>query len=208
MPDGLSLRNAPTTTIENEIAPAYYNFNDRTRLSKEWIGYIKNTIAKVASNFTTNRMLTDYCEQYYIPQAARYEKLCENGNAVARYIAAWKQKVLSEWDNIRVVSCRQPDASYVVSKHDPIRGEVELDLGRLKPEDIGVEMLLATSDAKGKLHIQETIQYELAEVSGGIAKYAVSVQPDRTGMYQVGIRMYAKNPALPHRQDFPLVKWL
>ena len=172
------------------------------------MGYIKNTIAKVASNFTTNRMLTDYCNQYYIPQAARYNDLSENGNARARYIAAWKQKMLSEWDNIRVVSCQQPDASYVVSKNDPIHGQVVLDLGRLKPEDIGVEMLFATSDSKGRLHIQEVMQYDMVEFKDGIARYETSVEPDRTGMYQVGIRMYANNPALPHRQDFPLVKWL
>ena len=195
-------------TIENEIAPAYYNFNDRTHISKEWVGYIKNTIAKVASNFTTNRMLTDYCRQYYYPQASRYNDLSENGNARARYIAAWKQKMLSEWGNIRVVSCQQPDASYVVSKHDPLQGEVVLDLGRIKPEDIGVEMIFAVSDNKGNLHIQQVTQYSLVEYGEGIAKYAMSIEPDRAGMYQVGIRMYANNPALPHRQDFPLVKWL
>ena len=195
-------------TIENEIAPAYYNFNDRTHISKEWVGYIKNTIAKVASNFTTNRMLTDYCKQYYIPQAQRFERLSVNGNAEAKAIASWKRFVLQEWDNIRVVSCQQPDASYIVSKHDPIKGEVVLDLGRLRPEDIGVEMLFATMDAKGALHIQEIIQYELSSYEDYTAKYTVMVEPERTGMYQVGIRMYARNPALPHRQDFPLVKWL
>ena len=195
-------------TIENEIAPAYYNFNDRTHISKEWVGYIKNTIAKVASNFTTNRMLTDYCNQYYIPQAQRFERLAANDNAEARAIASWKKFVLQEWNNIRVVSCQQPDASYIVSKHDPIHGEVILDLGRLRPEDIGVEMIFATTDAKGVPHIQEIIQYELASYENGSAKYAVTVEPERTGMYQVGIRMYARNPALPHRQDFPLVQWL
>ena len=195
-------------TIENEIAPAYYNFNDRTHISKEWVGYIKNTIAKVASNFTTNRMLTDYCNQYYLPQAQRYERLSVNGNAEAKAIASWKRFVLQEWDNIRVVSCQQPDASYIVSKHDPIQGEVVLDLGRLRPEDIGVEMIFATTDAKGNPHIQETVQYNLASYENNLAKYAVKVEPERTGMYQVGIRMYAHNPALPHRQDFPLVKWL
>ena len=195
-------------TIENEIAPAYYNFNDRTRLSKEWVGYIKNTIAKVASNFTTNRMLTDYCNQYYYPQAERYNMLSADNNKVAKEIGSWKMHMLAEWNNIRVVSCQQPDASYIVSKHDPICGEVVLDLGRIKPEDIGVEMIFATSDSKGALHIQETQQYSLVDYANGIARFATSVQPERTGMYQVGIRMYANNPALPHRQDFPLVKWL
>ncbi|MBP5558946.1 MAG: alpha-glucan family phosphorylase [Bacteroidales bacterium] len=195
-------------TIENEIAPAYYNFNDRTHISKEWVGYIKNTIAKVASNFTTNRMLTDYCNQYYVPQSKRYEELTVNGNAKAKSIASWKRRLLEEWDHIRVVSCQQPDASYVVSKNDPLNGEVLLDLGRLRPEDIGVEMLLATTDAKGAYHIQETYQYTLDGYKDNVATYKVSIEPEHTGMYQVGIRMYAQNPALPHRQDFPLVKWL
>ena len=31
---------------------------------------------------------------------------------------------------------------------------------------------------------------------------------ERTGMYQIGVRLYAKNALLPHRMDFPLVKWL
>ena len=83
-----------------------------------------------------------------------------------------------------------------------------LDLGRLKPEDIGIEMILATTDKKGALHIQETVQYDVAEYKDGVARYTMTIEPDRTGMYQVGIRMYAKNPVLPHRQDFPLVKWL
>ena len=48
----------------------------------------------------------------------------------------------------------------------------------------------------------------MVDYANGVARYAMSVQPERTGMYQVGIRMYASNPALPHRQDFPLVKWL
>jgi len=195
-------------TIENEIAPAYYNFNDRTHISKEWVGYIKNTIAKVASNFTTNRMLTDYIEQYYVPQSKRFAQLSANDNAKARDIASWKKRMLEEWNNIRVVSCQQPDASYIVSKEDPLNSEVILDLGRLRPEDIGIEMIFAAMDNKGKTHIQEVYQYKLVKHKDGNSVYKVSVEPDKTGMYQVGIRMYAKNPALPHRQDFALVRWL
>ena len=52
-------------TIENEIAPAFYNVDADGR-SSEWIEFIKNTVAQVACNFTTNRMLTDYINQYYV----------------------------------------------------------------------------------------------------------------------------------------------
>ena len=195
-------------TIENEIAPIYYKVNPETGRSSEWIGYIKNTIAKVASNFTTNRMLEDYCKQYYVPQSERYERISADDNKIAREIAVWKDQVRAEWNNIRIVSYARPDSSYVLSIDDPLKGEVVLDLGRLKPEDIGVEMVFASADDKGKLHIRDIFELQLEETNGAVATYRTTVLPERTGMYQVGTRIYPKNPELPHRQDFPLVKWL
>ena len=195
------------STIENEIAPDYYDI-DNTGRSSKWIGYIKNTVAMVASNFTTNRMLSDYCKQYYFPQSERYARLVADGGKVAKEIAAWKKFVGEEWNNMRIVSYTQPNASYTLSDKNKLESEVVIDLGRLKPEDIGVEMLLTSTDAKGQLHIQEVFNYELVSYENGVATFKTSVLPERTGMYEVGTRVYPKNAELPHRQDFPIVKWL
>ena len=195
------------STIENEIAPDYYDI-DNTGRSSKWIGYIKNTVAMVASNFTTNRMLSDYCKQYYFPQSERYARLVADGGKVAKEIAAWKKFVGEEWNNMRIVSYTQPNASYTLSDKNKLESEVVIDLGRLKPEDIGVEMLLTSTDAKGQLHIQEVFNYELVSYENGVPTFKTSVLPERTGMYEVGTRVYPKNAELPHRQDFPLVKWL
>ena len=195
------------STLENEIAPDYYNV-DKNGLSSKWIGYIKNTIALVASNFTTNRMLEDYCRQYYIPQAERYEHLVADNNKVAKDICAWKKFVSEEWNNMRIISYTQPSASYVLSDKNKLLSEVVVDLGRLKPEDIGVEMLFTSSDEKGHQHIQEVFNFELVSYENSVATFRTSVLPERTGLYSVGTRIFPKNPELPHRQDFPIVKWL
>jgi len=42
--------------LENEVAPLFY-FRDDDDIPTGWIRYIKNSIAKVASSFTTKRML-------------------------------------------------------------------------------------------------------------------------------------------------------
>jgi len=196
------------TTIENEIVPAYYNVDKNTGRSAEWIGYVKNTVAKVASNFTTNRMMEDYCRQYYQPQYERYLKLSADDAKLANEIALWKETVMAEWDNIRVISRTQPDASYVLSSKSTMEIDVVLDLGRLKPEDVGVEGIITSQDAKGEHHIQLVEPFKLVSFEGGVASYHVSVLPDKTGMYHSGIRVYPNNENLPHRQDFPLVKWL
>ena len=194
--------------IENEIAPAYYDVDPKTGYSTEWIGFIKNTIAQVASNFTTNRMLTDYVNQYYLPQGERTARMTADNYALARKVAAWKKHVRRCWDDIRVVSYTQPDASYTLSAEHPLEARVELSIADLKPEDIGVEMIFTSSDAKGNLHIQEKCEFVLESFEGETARYCASILPERTGMYQVATRIYPKNPMLPHRQDCPYVKWL
>ena len=153
-------------------------------------------------------MLTDYCERYYYPLAERNKLLTANNGALARGIAAWKKQVSEEWNNIKVISFARPDATYTLTEEAPMRCEVELDLGRLKPEDIGVEILFSTSDKARKLHISEHREFALASFENGVARYAVETLPERTGLYHVGIRVFPRNPLLPHRQDLPLVKWL
>ena len=195
------------TTIENEIAPAYYDKNS-DGVSPEWVGYIKNTIAMVAKDFTTNRMLTDYCNQYYIPQNERYHKLAADEAKLAHEIAAWKNLVSQEWNNIRVVANSELDPTYILSEADKMKVSVSLDLGRLKPEDVGVEVLFVTTDKKGQSHIQEVRTLDFVSFENGVSTFESAIVPERTGMYQVVKRVYPKNALLPHRQDFPIVKWL
>ena len=38
--------------------------------------------------------------------------------------------------------------------------------------------------------------------------YSVEFQPEMAGTFFYGIRIYAKHKALPHRQDFCLLRWV
>ena len=195
--------------IENEIAPTFYNKSLSTGRSTDWIEYIKNCVAQVACNFTTNRMLTDYINQYYVPQAARVDGIVADDYAQARELAAWKKKLRREWKNVEVVSVVAPNSAIDnVTLGNDFNAEVVLNIGDLNADEIGVELLFATVDNKGKFHIQERYDFTPVECTDGVAKYTASINPDRSGLYQVAGRIYAKNSLLPHRQDFELVRWL
>ena len=194
--------------LENDIAPAYYNVDRNTGRSSEWIGYIKNTIAQVACNFTTNRMLTDYINQYYEPQSQEAKQMKAKDFAKARELAAWKAHVRREWENVRLISRSQSATTYDLSLATPYHAEIELQLGALTPEEVGLEAVFAQADVHGKLHIVDVQECQVDEFKDGVAKYSVNVLPEKTGAYQVGARVFAKNPLLPHRQSFECVKWL
>ncbi|MFA5849722.1 MAG: alpha-glucan family phosphorylase [Bacteroidales bacterium] len=195
--------------LENEIAPLFYRLNPKNGLPVGWIEFIKNTIAKVAANFTTNRMMTDYQEQFYNPLSERNRAIRANDYAIARELAFWKKKVRREWPLIEVKSYIKPDNSKSeISKGNEYMAEVELLIGDLKPEDIGLEMVFAEQDNNNRMVIQFKYEFEFISYTNGVAKYRCYMHPESAGVYNFAGRVYAKNPKLPHRQDFDLIKWL
>jgi glycogen phosphorylase/synthase len=195
--------------LENEIAPLFY-FRDDDDIPNGWIKYIKNSIAKVASNFTTSRMLRDYQEKFYYKMAERVKRLKANDFNLAKDISSWKKKVFRSWESIELISVKMPDIS-----KEPIllgnvyEGEVVLDLNELSPEDIGVEIIIAEMVIEeNKVKLTHKQEFELISLNKRIATYKVEIKPVKTGAYDFGIRIFPKNSELPHRQDFNLIKWL
>ena len=192
--------------IENEIAPAFYNC-DKSGISKGWISHIKNTIAKVASNFTTNRMLMDYEERFYKKLSKRHSLLVKNNYAVAKELAEWKKRVKREWDPIELIELSHPE------EKNPALGEQSvidllLYIGELNPEDIGVEMVITNQDKNGEYRIKRIVEFELQSFENREARYRLKIVPENPGNYFIAHRVYVKNVNLPHRQDFAMVKWL
>jgi phosphorylase/glycogen(starch) synthase len=176
----------------------------------QWIAHIKNSIEKIASNFTTNRMMNDYEEQYYNKLKDRSEKLIANEFKLVREITDWKHKVLKEWESVEVISVERPDmAKEPILLGKEYEAEVCVSTGLLNPEDIGVEMLLAEqSEPDGHKTIVMQMEFKIHSRGTGDATYRIKFVPTVSGTFFSGIRLYAKNPNLPHRQDFCLVKWV
>lgn len=195
--------------LENEIVPLFYKKRSSSGVPEAWTDMIKNTISRVASNFTTNRMLSDYIEQYYNKLAKRHCEMISDDFAQAREMALWKNRVRKEWPHIEVLSFVKPDDS----KGDILVGEehtaqVTLSIGGLSPEDIGVEIIVTENGLHGSPEIKRNIEFKLTECNGGIAVYNCSILADTAGAFNLAGRLFARNPKLPHRQDFDLVKWL
>ena len=196
--------------LENEIIPLFYRkSSDKSIIPTGWVEQIKNTIALVASNFTTNRMMTDYIERFYNKLRIRHIQLKEDDFAFAREMALWKKRVRREWPHIEVLEYIKPD----YSKTDIILGEtytaeVALSIGDLSPEDIGVEMLIAENGTDKVSVITKRYDFELAGFDKGIARYKCSMLAETAGAFNMAGRVYPRNNGLPHRQDFDLVKWL
>jgi phosphorylase/glycogen(starch) synthase len=195
-------------TIETEIAPLYYERNGGG-IPTGWIKTIKSCVADVASNFTTNRMMEDYETRFYGLLAQRAAAVEVDNFAMARTLAAWKQRVSAAWGDVKVVQVKRFNLdreAIVIGKSYGI--EVTLDTAALSHDDIGVEFVIASQVEQGQaVKVIDTKQLQFVKRDEGGAVYAVDMIPSVAGSFDFAIRVYPRHALLAHRMDLPLVKW-
>ena len=193
--------------LENEILPLYYARNVKG-YSEGWVKTIKNSIAQIAPHYTMKRQLDDYFTKFYCKEAKRHAELVANDYAKAKEIAAWKEEVASKWDAIEVVSTEK--CENIVNGN--IESGVEYTITHVVDEKglndaIGIEVVALHKNSEGKECVYSVTPMEVVKNEGNLYTFSAKFSFDNAGDFKVAYRMYPKNEALPHRQDFCYVRW-
>mgnify|MGYP003290526229 FL=1 len=193
--------------LENEILPLYYARNVKG-YSEGWVKTIKNSIAQIAPHYTMKRQLDDYFTKFYCKEAKRHAELVANDYAKAKAIAAWKEEVASKWDAIEIVSSEKSEN--IVNGN--IESGVEYTITHVVDEKglndaIGIEVVTMHKNSEGKECVYSVTPMEVVKNEGNLYTFAAKFSFDNAGDFKVAYRMYPKNEALPHRQDFCYVRW-
>ena len=194
--------------LEFEIVPAYYSFDEKN-IPVEWVSLIKNTMTKIAPEFTMKRMIDDYYEKYYNKLFKRSKYLIENNFEKAKELAGWKKTIKDEWDNIEVLnySFERAGENVYRSGHD-YRAEIALDVKKIPKENVGVEFIITHLNKRGEYEFVASEEFKLISSKSGKCLYRASLVPEKAGSFFYGIRIYPKHKDLPHKQDFYLLRWI
>jgi starch phosphorylase len=116
--------------LEQEIVPSFYR-RDRQGLPRQWIACMRESMARLTPRFSSNRMLREYVELYYLPLASRQR---ERGVDAALELEDWSQQLAQHWPHIHFgsVTSDEVDGGY--------RFEVQVYLGQLSSDHVQVEL--------------------------------------------------------------------
>ncbi len=194
--------------LEYEIIPAYYSFNEQG-IPVEWISYIKNSMAKIAPEFTMKRQIDDYYNKYYIKLQERNRQMMADNFAKAREIAAWKKKMKEEWDKIELLNFKfeKPEQD-IFRSGQTYKAEIMLNINNIPVENVGVEFVITEMSKSGEHDFVTSGEFSLVSYKKGKCLYRAQMVPEKAGSYFYGIRIFPKHNDLPHRQDFYLLRWI
>ena len=196
--------------LEKEILPLYFNRDGRP-YSEAWVQTMKNSMNFIAPHYTMRRMMDDYFDRFYTKLAQRSARLHAEGNAIAKQLVAWKQSVISHWDELQVISVEDMGSSIQSNseRHTGANETIRLVLDKHALTcDLDVELVDAREDEHGKLCLVAKTPLKLVSQEGTRAVYEISFVQSRPGHYKRALRILPSHPELPHRMDFALVRWV
>src|SRR5579875_226341 len=121
------------STLEQEIIPAFYE-RDQRGIPTSWVARMRRSMTTLAPRFSSNRMVRDYTEEYYLPAAVEYGRRAANGGVVALELARWARELDDKWQQLSLGHpvAEQSDGHHIV--------RLEVMLGEIDPASIRVEL--------------------------------------------------------------------
>ena len=199
--------NSIYNTLENKIIPAYYN-KDVNGISKEWVTYMKNSIASNAGRFSTSRMVIDYLKNLYLPLCNLTNKYYNDLEKVTNF-NQWKKDLYMNWNDIIITQ----DNNVNNEKFDAgcsIDVECTVKLPNISSDSITTEVYFGKIMENGSIDNINIIPMKLAksEVNEKIYTYKAKIDLTTGGDYGYTFRVIPKHEMLLDAANLNLVKWI
>ncbi len=119
--------------LEQEVIPDFYTRDERG-IPTAWVGRMRQSMARLTSQFSCNRMAREYTDNYYIPTAAAYRQRAANNASLAVSLEKWHDLLADHWRHIHFGEFRVRESG---------AGDlflVDVYLGDLDPAAVRVEL--------------------------------------------------------------------
>jgi starch phosphorylase len=119
--------------LEREVIPEFYS-RDRDGIPRAWVARVRASMASLAPQFSSNRMMRDYVEKHYLPAASAFRRRSADCARPARELQSWAETLQRHWADVHFRDVR------VSLDGECWRYEVAVHLGSVLPEMIRVEV--------------------------------------------------------------------
>jgi starch phosphorylase len=185
--------------LENSIVPTFYD-RGPDGVPHGWVAAMKTSMATLAPIWTSHRMVQDYTERIYLPQAAIAASFAADRSAKARGLAAFLAAMRAAWPAVRVrsvlASIGEAPGELVV--------EAAVELGAIDRGAVVVQLWVDHGDG-GRAHPRPM---RASRAMGGVHRYVATlrVEPGEREPV-VAARVLPRHPDLLEPLDTGLVAW-
>lgn len=195
------------TLLEEEIVPMFYN-QGPDNIPKEWVKMMKNSLISLCKYFNTHRMVEDYLIKLYFP-ASKQQRVFIDDPEHCKELSSWKREIKANWNSIRPINLNTRQNGNAVEVYNSYSVTIDIDLGRIKPTDVQLDLYYGKSDSRASLVTREVSAMRLVkQIDGNVYRYEGEIIPQKTGKFGFFIRVLPQHPLLFDIYSLNLVHWI
>lgn len=190
--------NAIYSLIEQQIAPEFYT-RDGRGIPQAWVKRMRESMARLAPAFSTNRVVRQYTDEHYVGAATAFGDRTAKKGALGGELVKWRASIAQHWPGLRF------GTASVERKGNVNSFQVQTFLGEIDPGAIAVE-LYAEGKNGGPAERQAMSRGARLEESTGGFMYTAQVSTARpTSDYTPRIIPYHPGASVP--LEAPFILW-
>lgn len=192
------------TLLEEVIVPAYYD--QAAGVPRKWVRWMRESVKTIVPRFSTERMVLEYADKYYLRAMDRNKIFSADDYRVAGELYELKQFLRKNWHHVKITGVAASGAeSMHLGEEMSVRATVEL--GPIPRENVRVEIAYGEVYERGLRRI-ETVPLAIdagAGDNGGHVYTGSVILPQGIFGYTVRVRPYS--PHFANKFELPLVCW-
>lgn len=193
--------------LEEDAIPLFFD-RSQDNIPRKWVQCMKDTIRELCPAFNTNRMVTEYAKKYYFPAIEKTNEFELNNLETPKELAKWKNKLITNWDNIKILDLHFDSEQKEISIGNIIKIYAKIALNELTEQDISVETYIGNLDSNFNIIEPEILPMKfINKENENIYSYYTEYQCSKNGQYGFTIRIRPNHQQLVHPFELPLIKW-
>lgn len=191
--------------LENDIVAKFYN-RGRDGLPREWMQMVKTGMKVMAPFFTTNRMVQEYTQTFYMPNFERVQEMRADNFGSGKAYADWRKKVEDIWGQVSIENVDIQERTVNVGTEVEIKATVRL--GELKPDNVRVQLYHGDLDTRGEIIEGEAIDMDIVkENKDGTVIFATKHTYLRAGDEGLSVRVLPNHPYMHTSFQPGMITW-
>ncbi len=160
--------------LEREVVPEFYHRGPQG-IPNAWVKRVRESMARLTPQFSTNRAVREYTERHYLPAASAYRARAADRGASGAAMAAWRLALDQSWKALRFGEVKvESDAEKHVF-------EVQVFLDELEPNSVQID--LYADGSAGNAPVWQTMSHlcepSVAAATPGVHVYSAVVPAAR-----------------------------
>jgi phosphorylase/glycogen(starch) synthase len=173
--------------LEEQVVPLFFE-RDAGGIPQAWIERVQHDLATLPTRFNTDRMVAEYRDRAYLPMASFRDCLVAGGYKGARALAEQHRRIEKAFGQVQIREARVADAVQLETG-DSLVAEVDLFVGSLGVEELQVELVIGSLDARGRMTDPEAVELRpTGPAVDGVVTLRGSARLDMSGRWSYGLR--------------------